>query len=307
MALFSYSKQVRRFLNDGNMRDVDEENLVSYINRARREVAMRTQAIRFVTSISGQITAANVTAAGSGYTRPTVVISPPDFPPGTLPYPSGAQATAVASVTGGQISGVQITFGGAGYFNPTITITDPTGTGAAVSAVLTPINSANYYQEVYPFNLIDLSNFPGVSSILFVRSVSIIYANYRYSLPKYSFSAYQAKVRNYPFQYVYVPTIFCQVGQGINGTLYMYPMPSQTYQMEWDCTGVPADLTNDFDVEAIPEPFTEAVPYFAAHLAYLQLQNFNAAKFYEEMYDKMALRYASYSRVGRAVNPYGRP
>lgn len=307
MALFAYAKEVRRFINDGGVQNVDENNIREFVNRARREVAMRTQSIRFVPPISGQITSISVTATGSGYTNPTVTISAPDFPSNQLPYPAGAQATATANVTGGKISGIQVTFGGSGYFQPIVTITDPTGSGATASAVLTPINACLLDQEVYPFANINLSPFPGVQSILFVRGVSIIYANYRYSLPKYSFSAYQARVRQYPFQYTYVPTIFCQVGQGVGGTLYMYPIPSQTYQMEWDCTGIPSDLFTDQDVEAIPEPFTEAVPFYAAHLAYLQMQNLNAANYYEGLYEKMVSKYAAYARVGRAINPYGRP
>lgn len=305
--LFSYAKQVRRFINDDTLKMVDEENLVSYINRARRMVAERTQCIRFVPPIVSSITSANVTAAGSSYTAPTVVISPPDYPPGVTPYPAGAQATGTANVTAGQISGVQITYGGAGYFQPLITISDPTGSGATVVPVQTAMNLLLQNQEVYPFSAVSLADFPGVASILFVRSVSVIYANFRYSLPKYSFSAYQARVRNYPFQYEYVPTVFSQFGQGAGGSLYMYPIPSQTYQQEWDCCGIPSDLDTDQDVEAIPDPWRDPVVYFATSLAYAQMQNFNAATYYDGLFDKFVARYSAYARPGRVSNPYGRP
>jgi hypothetical protein len=305
--LFEYSKMVRRMINDGALREIDEENVISYINRARREVAMRTQCIRFVPPITSALTRIDVTAPGSGYTAPIVTISPPDFPTGVQPYPPGAQATASASITAGHITGIQVTFGGAGYFQPTVTITDPTGKGATAVPVQTWMNLLHNQQEIYPLSAIDLSQFPGVGEVLFVRGVSIIYSNYRYSLPKYSFSSYQARIRQYPFQYTYVPTIFSQVGQGTAGTLYFYPLPSQTYQMEMDCTGIPQDLVNDFSEEAIPDPWTDAVPYFAAHLCYLQMQNFNAAEYYLNLYDKMASRYSYYSRPGRMISPYSRP
>lgn len=305
--LFEYAKQTRRFINDGSNKSVDEDNIRSYVNRARRLVAERTQCIRFVPLTYGSISAATVTAPGTDYTNPTVAITPPDFPPGTQPFPSGAQATATANVTGGQISGVQITFGGFGYFQPIITISDPTGTGAAVAPVMTPMNVQVQSQEIYPFSAVDLSPFPGVNNILFVRSVSIIYANFRYSLPRYSFTAYQAKVRNYPFQYEYVSTVFSQFGQGVAGSLFMYPIPSQTFQMEWDCCGIPQDLETDQSVEAIPAPWTDAVPYFAASLAYAQLQNMNAAQYYENQFDKFTQKYGAYARPGHVINPYGRP
>jgi hypothetical protein len=48
------------------------------------------------------------------------------------------------------------------------------------------------------------------------------------------------------------------------------------------------------------------VPYFAAHLAYLEIQNFNAAGYYFKQYDTMMQRYSSAARWGRAVNQYGR-
>ena len=46
--------------------------------------------------------------------------------------------------------------------------------------------------------------------------------------------------------------------------------------------------------------------YFAAHLSYLDLQNFNAAQFYLNLFDQHLLRYSQYARIGRAVNIYGR-
>ena len=76
--------------------------------------------------------------------------------------------------------------------------------------------------------------------------------------------------------------------------------------MEWDCQMLPQDLTTNLSVEAIPEPWTEAVPYFATHLAFLELQNYNAGKFYLYLFDKMLQRYSDYARVGRVTNPYGR-
>ena len=44
----------------------------------------------------------------------------------------------------------------------------------------------------------------------------------------------------------------------------------------------------------------------AAQLGMLELQNYNAAKMYEAMFDKMTLGYSSQARPGRRVNPYGR-
>jgi len=286
---------------------LNEEDIIDYINQARREVAMRAQAIPILTVISGSIVSASIQNGGSGYTNPSAIISPPDSPSGMLPYPNGAQATATVTQTGGVITDIEIAFGGAGYFQPTITITDPTGSGAEVTLTTTINNTLNLGQEVYPFSGIDVSQFPGVKSVYTVRSVSIIYLNYRYSIPIYSFSVYQSQIRQYvASQYLYVPTFGAQLGRGAGGTFFLYPPPSQTYQLEFQCYCLPQDLTTDDDYEAIPDPWGDLIPYFAAHLAMLELQNMNAARGLLEMFDDRMKRFGGYALPGRVSNPYGR-
>ncbi len=306
---FSYLQQTQRFLREQKQEMMDPADLLVYINRARREVAGRTQCIRRLTTISGQIISAQVVLGGSGYVSPIATITTPDFPSGALPNPNGRQATAFASQVGGVVNSVIIEDGGDGYFQPQVTITDASGpgTGATATLGLSPINTLNIGQEVYNFSDIYIANWPGVDAVHAIKSASVIYADYRYSLPMYAFSVYQSMIRQYPFQYQYVPTFCSQFGQGTGGSFYAYPLPSQTYQWEFDCFCLPSDMTIDNSMyEPIPQPWTDAVPYFAAHLAMLELQNFNGAKMYEQLFDKMTLGYSSYARPGRMVNPYGR-
>ena len=305
--LFNYLKDTQRFLREQKQAFINPQDLIAYVNRARREIAMRAQCIRVLTPISASITGWTVTAGGTSYSNtPTLTITAPDFPSGNLPYPNGAQATAQAVVQSGVITAIDSTYGGAGYFSPTMTITDTTGTGATATPTLTWINQLNQGQEVYRFSDVDLSMNPGCESVYFVRGISLLYNNYRFSLPMYSFTTYQAMVRQYPFQYQYIPTFASQFGQGTNGSLYLYPLPSQVYQCEYDCQCLPSDLTDDLSVEAIPQPWQDAVAFYAAHFAFLELQNYNAAKGMLDLYEKFAQRYSDYARVGRVVNPYGR-
>lgn len=306
-SLNGYIAQVQRFARDQKQTFLDIGNIESYVNQARREVAMRTQCIRILPPISGAIVSWTITNHGSGYSStPVCTITPPDFPSGGPTNPLGKQATATATVVSGIITAINNTYGGAGYFQPQMTITDATGSGATAIATLSPMNLLNQGQEQYLFSNINLTAFPGVKEIYNVHSVSIIYANYRYSLPCYSFSTYQAMIRQYPFQYQYVPTFFSQFGQGASGSLFFYPWPSQTYQMEWDCRCIPLDLIDNQSVEILPDPWTDAVPYFAAKLAFEELQNLNAAKYYDDQFNVRCLGYSQYARVGRATNPYGR-
>jgi len=288
---------------------LDPQDLIQYINRARREVAGRTQCVRRLTPISGSITDAPLVAGGHSYSSQTYLsISPPDFPSGALPYPSGLQATGELIIRAGVVTAANIINGGGGYFQPQATIIDPTGagSGASVTLTLSPINVLAINQEQYPFSDINVSMFPGVESVFMIRSVSVIYANYRYSLPMYSFTVYQSYIRNYPYSYTYVPTFCSQFGQGTDGSFFAYPWPSQEYQWEFDATCLPQDMIDNHSVDVIPQPWADVVPYFAAHLAYLELQNLNAARFYLDLFDKMTQRKSDYARPGRVTNPYGR-
>lgn len=305
--LNDYLQDSQRLLREQRQMEINPADLIPFINRARREIAMRTQCVRVLTPISGPVVSGSVSASGSGYSStPTISISAPDFPSGIAPNPGGAQATASLLVENTTIAGIDITYGGDGYFQPQATITDANGTGGTVAFTVQTFNQLNANQEVYPFSGIDLSRNPGCESVYAVKSISIIYANYRYSLPVYSFSTYQAMIRQYPFQYTYVPTFASQFGQGVNGSFYVYPLPSQVYQYELDCFCIPSKLTTNLSVEAIPDPWTDAVVFYACHLGMMSIQNYNVAKFYLDLYEKMANAYSNYARPGRAVNPYGR-
>lgn len=305
---FEYLKATQRFLREQKQMFENPDDLLVYVNRARREVAGRTQCIRRLTPISGQVVSATVLTPGSGYINPVATITPPDWASGAPPFPNGRQATATVELNGTAIAGITVTDGGDGYFQPQVTITDGAGTGATASLQVSPINVLNQGQEVYNFSDIYVGNWPGVDSVHAIKSVSIIYAQYRYSLPIYAFSVYQAQIRQFSTgTYQYVPSFGSQYGQGAGGSFYFYPPPSQNYQAEFDCFCLPTDMTIDNSIpEPIPSPWTDAVPYFATHLAFLELQNFNAARFYAEEFDKRTLGYSSYARPGRMINPYGR-
>lgn len=304
-----YLKQVQRLLREQKQEFSNMDDLLAYINIARREVAGRTQCIRRLTPISGQIISFNLLTPGSGYVNPVVTITTPDFPSGKIPDPNGLQATAAALQVGGVITDVIVLNGGNGYFQPIVTITDATGPGigATATANLSPMNLLAQGQEQYPFSDIYLGDWPGVDCVHMIMGVSVIYTNYRYSLPMYAFSVYQAMIRQYPYQYQYVPSFASQQGQGAGGVFFFFPLPSQIYQIEFDCFCLPQDMRLDNSIpEAIPQPWTDAVPYMAAQLGFQELQNLNAAAYYEKMFDKRTLGYSQQARPGRMTNPYGR-
>jgi hypothetical protein len=307
MSLNYYLKGVQRLLRDQRQTAINPEDFKDYINEARREVAMRAQCLPVLTPISGSIVGWSVTNGGAHYSNsPTFTVSAPDFPSGSLPYPNGEQATANGIVQGGSITSIFSSFGGYGYYQPALTITDSTGSGATATPIMSFINQLNQGQETYNFSNVDLSMFPGIASIFMVRSVSILYSNYRYSLACTSFSAYNALIRNYPNQFEYCPFYIAQFGRGTSGSFYMYPLPSQPFQMEWHCLCLPQDLIDDQSVDVIPYPWVDAVKFYAAHLAYLEIQNFNSAQGMFGLFDQKMKMFGSFVNSGRVSNFYGR-
>lgn len=306
--LNSYLQQTQRFIRDAGQKLIDVQDLIEYVNRARRDLAGQTQCIRdFALPISNGIDNIQVKTGGTGYlATDTLTIGAPDSPSGAAPWPGGRQSTAGFTLgAGGSIATVNLIDGGDGYFQPTAKMTSATGSGATFVCNVSGISQTTTNQEVYQFSAFTNPK-PGYGPIIAVRSVAIIYANYRYTLPMYDFSTYQGFIRQYPRSYYYVPTMGSQFGQGAAGSLYLYPIASQAYQMEWDCTFLPADLNSNLDAEAIPLPWTDAVPMLAAWYAFAELQNYNAAAYHLSIYEKFLSRFSFAARPGRAVNRYGR-
>ena len=75
--------------------------------------------------ITTGVSFATVTAGGSGYTNPSVVV-----------YGDGSGATATATVQNGVVTGINITAGGTGYTQALIVINDTNGSGASATATL---------------------------------------------------------------------------------------------------------------------------------------------------------------------------
>lgn len=305
--LNDYMQDAQRLLREQKQDLINPSTLLSFINRARREVAMRCQCIRLITPVSGACMTASVVATGSAYVSGSVsvVLSAPDFPSGLPPYPGGDQATATPIVQSGTIAAVDISYGGSGYFQPTASIVSGVGSGASVTVQTNPLNVLNANQERYLFSDVDLSATPGAESVYWVRSVAIIYNNYRYMPPIIPFTQYQMR-RQYPFSYTGPPEMCSQYGQGVGGSLMFYPLPGQTYQYELDCHVLPSDLKTDLSVELLPDPWTDAVAYFACFLGMSSIQNYNIANFYKGIFDEYVQRYSNYARPGRGFSPYGR-
>lgn len=69
-----------------------------------------------------------------------------------------------------------------------------------------------------------------------------------------------------------MPQRWTQYGQGTTGSLYFDPVPDQSYTINVDTVCYPIDLVDDTTFEAIPYPWTDVVPFYAAWYALTSAQ-----------------------------------
>lgn len=129
----------------------------------------------------------------------------------------------------------------------------------------------------------------GLSSVMAVRSAQLVNGGPVYIIPWERFQAYyQPNGATGPV------TLLAQQGQGTDGTLSTYLTPAGTAQLLLDVVCLPEALVDDSTPEAIPELFTDAVPFYGAWLAYQSMQRQADA-------DKMLQRYQMLIRRGREM------
>lgn len=91
------------------------------------------------------------------------------------------------------------------------------------------------------------------------------------------------------------PVVASRLQPGITGTLWVASAqggpPDQAYTLNLDAVAYPIPLVTDATVEALPNPWTEAVQYYAAYLALLNAQRNSDA-------DAMFARYEVFERRG---------
>lgn len=103
------------------------------------------------------------------------------------------------------------------------------------------------------------------------------------------------------------PTTWSQYGQGAaadntttmvtSGSLYLDPPPDVVYTLNCDCICYPIALADDTTKEAIPYPWTDCVPYYAAYLAFYDSQRMQDAQVMWEQYQTFI------NRARMAANP----
>ncbi len=291
--LSEYLTETRSLLNDPSAQFYTTVNLTRGINLGRRKVATDAQCVRIKCPSSGSVASYTVTAGGSGYTvAPTVTISAPNA------YGVGfTQATATAHLTGDAVTSVTVSVAGTGYVTATVSFSGGDGSGAAATANLTSFLQTQPSQEVYNFSTasaIIAAQVPGASQVIGVQSVAVSWGASKPVLRNYPWTAFQAYLRSVNIVSQNYPSVWSQYAQGVNGSLYLFPIPALASQMEWDCYCTTADLVDDSSVDLVPYPWTEAVPFYACYYAYQNAQRRDDAQAMLAEYK----RYVIEGRVG---------
>jgi hypothetical protein len=143
-------------------------------------------------------------------------------------------------------------------------------------------------QRTYLFSNIVLPASQGYGSVIAVRSAA--YSGLPDTISFRPFEWFSAYLLNSGA--TGTPTVFSQQGQGVFGTLLVWPFPAAPAVASLDCVCLPIPLVDDTTVEAIPDLWRDAVPFYAAWLAMQQLQRQADA-------EAMLQRYMMLARRGR--------
>ncbi len=84
--------------------------------------------------------------------------------------------------------------------------------------------------------------------------------------------------------------VWSQLGVGSLAVLYLAPTPTSVQVYQADVVLQPVALATDADAEIIPYPWTDAIPYYAAYLAYMDAQRTQDAQLLLQMYTLFANR-----------------
>jgi len=144
------------------------------------------------------------------------------------------------------------------------------GDSESVRAIL----NVNTAVGVRNYNFSALTGLPtGVQGPLHIRAITYNVGTGQKWITPRAWSWFLFYHLNNPVPVNGAPRRYSQFAQGVLGSFYLDPPPDQIYTLNCDTVCRPIDLVDDTTAEAIPYPWTDAVPYYAAYLAYLSAQS----------------------------------
>jgi len=154
-------------------------------------------------------------------------------------------------------------------------------------------------QETYPISAVTTLLGKQAFDIL---NVTVIWGQMRVPLVQMSWTEFNSKLRSWVTNQSR-PAAMAKMGASA-GTIYVQPVPDQTYSSEWDVCYLPATLVDDTTVEELVYPWTSPIAYYACYKAKLKEQSYGEAKTFQEMYKEKALEAINQTFTRVMPNPY---
>ena len=148
--------------------------------------------------------------------------------------------------------------------------------------------------------IIQTSSLPNGVSTLDVLTLNLIWGNTRIALQYLPWTDFNARLRYYQ-NYIGRPIAFSMYGQT---SIYLGPVPDQTYVIELDTVVLPVALTLTSGVETIPEPYTSPVAYYACHKAKYKEQAYGESEIFGQEYTKQVKAVLASVFTRRITTPY---
>lgn len=290
--LADYLVQVRRLLKDPNGATYQTSDLTDYINDARQQLAVDGECVRLRWAFDRSQT---VTVICTGTQGSQILTG--------LPSVAGLRIGMLVDGVAGLPIGAQITAIDAVALTVTIN-TVVTANFITQPASFTPLLSTAVGQEFYSFGT-NVFLAAGYQDVLQVKSVAVnwggTYGSNNLTLENWSERNYSAFLRMYGPNLLGNPAAWSTCSDTL---VQMRPIPSAVYPMEWLTVCTPTPLTTDptSPPEVIPAVWTDAVKFFAAHLAFLYSQRHDDSKKMFDWYELFTKRGRNFKQ--RTFVPY---
>jgi hypothetical protein len=144
------------------------------------------------------------------------------------------------------------------------------------------------------------SSLPSGSNTLDIINFNLIWGNTRIALQYMAFTDFNARLRYYQ-NYTGRPIAYSMYGQT---SIYLGPIPDQTYSVELDTVVMPTALTSSSPTETIPDPYTTPVAFYACYKAKHKEQAYGESEIFNQEYKNQVRAVLSSVFTRRITTPY---
>jgi hypothetical protein len=144
------------------------------------------------------------------------------------------------------------------------------------------------------------SALPNGVNTLDIINLNLIWGNTRIALQYLPFTDFNARLRYYQ-NYIGRPIAYSMYGQT---SIYLGPVPDQTYTIELDTIVLPTALSNASPTETLPAPYTSPVAFYACYKAKHKEQAFGESEIFRQEYINQVRAVLSSVFTRRITTPY---